>query len=133
MIYTKDNPKLVKNCFIFEGKDTFTGVVKDKKGNIAYFLNGKFHRKDEPAIEFADGSKFWILNNEYHREGRPAIEWTSGSKEWLLNGKHSRGDGPSFEYVDGGKSWYLNGMCYGRGNDFTNESWTRFVKLELLK
>ena len=62
MIYTKDNLKLV-NCFCcFQDKKTFTGVAKDKENDIAYYLNGKFHRENGPAIEYSDGGKSWYLN-----------------------------------------------------------------------
>ena len=87
MKYTKDNPKLVEYCFGFEGRKTFTGVVKDKEGTIVYYSNGKFHREDGPAIIGYDSSK----------------------------------------------GWYLNGKHYGWDDDCTNESWIRFVQLELLK
>ena len=110
MIYTKDNPKLVKNILCFENKETFTGVVEDSNGNTSYYLNGKAHREDGPAITYAHGRK-----------------------EWFLNGKRHREDGHAIELVDGYKSWYLNGKYYGMNDDFTNESWIRFVKLQLLK
>ena len=44
MIYTKNNPKLIESIYYFENKETFSGVVKDQYGDIAYYLNGKFHR-----------------------------------------------------------------------------------------
>ena len=33
------------------------------------------------------GAKEWWLNGKLHREDGPAIEWADGSKEWYLNGK----------------------------------------------
>jgi hypothetical protein len=45
-------------------------------GTKRWFLNGKPHREDGPAIEYPDGSKFWYLNGKYHREDGPAIEWS---------------------------------------------------------
>jgi len=36
-----------------------------------WFLNGKRHREDGPAIEFADGNKYWYLNNTKYTEA----EW----------------------------------------------------------
>jgi hypothetical protein len=35
----------------------------------------------------AYGSKFWYLNGKLHREDGPAIEWASGDKWWYLNNK----------------------------------------------
>jgi hypothetical protein len=55
-------------------------------GNKTWYLDGKCHREDGPAIEFADGSKRWYLNGKLHREDGPAIELANGSKFWYLNG-----------------------------------------------
>jgi hypothetical protein len=77
-------------------------------GSKCWFLNGKYHREDGPAIEFPDGTKGWYLNGKYHREDGPAIEIPGGTKEWFLNGKYHREDGPAIEGPDGTKRWYLN-------------------------
>jgi hypothetical protein len=55
-------------------------------GNKSWYLNGRRHRTDGPAIEQADGDKFWCLNGVLHRTDGPAIEWVDGDKEWYLNG-----------------------------------------------
>ena len=54
-----------------------------------YYIKGTYilHREDGPAIERADGSKFWYKNNKLHREDGPAIEYVSGYKEYYYNGK----------------------------------------------
>ena len=56
-------------------------------GDKAWYLNGKLHREDGPAIEYASGDKYWHLNDKRHREDGPAIEYADGDKEWYLNGK----------------------------------------------
>jgi hypothetical protein len=56
-------------------------------GAKPWFLIGKRHREDEPAIVWPKGSKCWTLNGQYHREDGPAIEWPNGTKKWYLNGK----------------------------------------------
>ena len=58
---------------------------------------------------YLDGYKEWFLNGKLHREDGPAIEYASGSKFWWLNGKRHREDGPAIEYAGGNKYWYLNG------------------------
>jgi len=60
-------------------------------------------------IENANGDKQWYLNGKLHREDGPAVEWTSGSKSWYLNGEKHREDGPAIEKANGHKRWYLNG------------------------
>jgi len=55
-------------------------------GDNFWYLNGKHHREDGPAIETANGNKYWYLNGKLHREDGPAIELASGDKFWYLNG-----------------------------------------------
>jgi hypothetical protein len=33
-------------------------------GNLFYYLNGKLHREDGPAIDLNNGFKFWNLNGK---------------------------------------------------------------------
>ena len=132
MIYTKDNPKLVENVFRFKGIKTFTGFVKDNN-LIIHYVNGKIHREDGHAIEeIYGGRKKWWLNDDRHREDGPAVEDVD-EKEWWLNGKRHREDGPAYEDCGGFKSWYLNNERHGVNDEFTNESWIKFIALILLK
>ena len=75
-------------------------------GNKYWWLNGKLHREDGPAIEYLDGTKAWFLNGKLHREDGPAVEYISRSKSWYLNGELHREDGPAIEYADGSKRWF---------------------------
>ena len=34
---------------------------------------------------YNDGFKIWCLNGKLHREDGPAVEWADGSKYWWLN------------------------------------------------
>ena len=78
-------------------------------GSGEWFLHGKYHREDGPAIERADGSKAWFLNGKRHREDGPAIEYADGSRRWWLHGKRHREDGPAIENADGTRRWWLHG------------------------
>ena len=40
---------------------TYTVTVEDD-GTKCWYLDGKRHREDGPAIEYADGDKSWFLN-----------------------------------------------------------------------
>ena len=96
--------------------DLNTNGSKDKE----WYLNGKLHRTEGPAIEQANGYKAWYLNGERHRTDGPAVEWTNGTfKEWWLNGKLHRTDGPAAEGANDYKAWYLNGERY------TQEEWKK--------
>ena len=57
---------------------------------------------------YPDGSKHWYLNGKRHREDGPAIELASGTTEWYMNDKLHREDGPAVEGSDGYKAYYLN-------------------------
>jgi hypothetical protein len=59
----------------------------DYNGTKRWYLNGRRHREDGPAVEYANGAKFWYLNGKLHREDGPAIEYTNGEKYWYLNDK----------------------------------------------
>ena len=85
-----------------------TYIVKvDNNGDKYWYLNGKRHREDGPAIEYTNGDKEWWINDKRHREDGPAIE-SNGSKFWYLNDKLHRKDGPAIEYTDGHKEWWIN-------------------------
>ena len=62
-------------------------VKVSANGTKEWYLNGKRHREDGPAIEYASGDKYWFLNGKRHREDGPAIELANGNKRWFLNGK----------------------------------------------
>ena len=57
----------------------------DVYGNKRWYINGKLHREDGPAIELKSGTKKWLVNNKFHRLDGPAIEWNDGSCEWWIN------------------------------------------------
>jgi hypothetical protein len=85
-------------------------VIVDKNGTKLWYLNGKLHRLDGPAMEWADGTKSWYLNGKCHRVDGPAVEGADGTKLWYLNGQCHRVDGPAMEWANGSKQWYLNGQ-----------------------
>ena len=84
-------------------------TVDERKTIRWYNEQGKLHREDGPAVERADGNKFWYRNDQRHREDGPAIEYADGTKFWYRNGQLHREDGPAIEYVNGRKYWYING------------------------
>ena len=59
--------------------------VIDKYGNKRWYdSDGKWHREDGPAIEYADGDKWWLKHGDWHREDGPAIDCTNGYKFYYL-------------------------------------------------
>ena len=43
-------------------------VTVEYNGDTRWYLNGKLHRVDGPAVEHADGSKEWYLNGKKYTE-----------------------------------------------------------------
>jgi hypothetical protein len=62
-------------------------VTVDEKGTERWFLNGKRHREDGPAVIYANGTQKWYRNDLLHREDGPAIVWFDGTHEWWINGE----------------------------------------------
>lgn len=54
---------------------------------IDFQLGDRRHRLDGPAVEYANGAKFWFVNDKSHRLDGPAIIWETGAKAWYVDGK----------------------------------------------
>tara|TARA_R110000868_G_scaffold408519_1_gene691811 strand:- start:40 stop:420 length:381 start_codon:yes stop_codon:yes gene_type:complete len=100
---------------------TYT-VTVEYDGTKRWYLDGKSHREDGPAVEYADGTKYWFLDDILHRTDGPAVEYVNGNKLWYLDGKLHRTDGHAVEYADGTKEWYLNDVQY------TEAEWSKRVQ-----
>jgi hypothetical protein len=78
-----------------------------------WWVNGKLHRTDGPAVIMDRNRKEWRVNGELHRTDGPAIVRVTGlgaDREWWVNGKKHRTAGPAVEYPGGGVEWWLNGQ-----------------------
>jgi len=71
------------------------------------------HATQEPDVRVSPlGSKDWYLHGKRHRDDGPAVELYNGDKHWYMDGLRHREDGPAVEYHDGDKLWYLHGKNY---------------------
>jgi hypothetical protein len=59
----------------------------------------------------------WVLNGKYHRKDGPAIEYDDGGKRWIVFGKAHRLDGPAEIYPGKFRYWHI----YGRHHHFVND------------
>jgi hypothetical protein len=71
-----------------------------------------------------DGTKRWWLNGKLHREDGPAVEVRDIYKVWYINGKRHRTDGPAYESHDGRKEWWINGI------QLTEQEWKYQVHID---
>jgi hypothetical protein len=90
----------------------YTMKVHDD-GRREWYLNGKRHREDGPAIVNPNGCEVWYLDGQLHCEDGPAVKHTINKyEEWYLNGKRHRKDGPAVKNEGGFKAWYFNGKLH---------------------
>lgn len=101
---TSDVPKDYTGIAIFK-------IFKDA-ARKEWYVEGKRHRIDGPAIIHEDGSKSWYRNGKLHREDGPAIEGAYGGKAWYLKGKLHRVGGPAIERVDNTNEWWFEDMLH---------------------
>jgi len=61
-------------------------TVEVTKDSTSWYKKGTsiLHREDGPAIEYANGDKYWYNEGKHHREDGPACEYAYGYKEWYL-------------------------------------------------
>jgi hypothetical protein len=53
--------KLRKREIVLSG---YTGCIKHDDGTKEWYQEGKYHKEDGPAIEYASGSKFWFIEDK---------------------------------------------------------------------
>ena len=61
-------------------------------GHKEWYLNGKQHREDGPAVEYANGDKSWYLNGKCYTESEHKAEMarrnnTCDGKTVVIDGK----------------------------------------------
>ena len=59
-------------------------VMDEYVNKYWYDSDGKLHREDGPAAEYANGDKLWYKHGKWHREDGPAIEYSNGSSSYYL-------------------------------------------------
>ena len=87
-------------------------TVKPNGTRRWYNESGQLHRSDGPAIEYANGDKYWYQNSQLHRTDGPAVECVNSDNLWYQNDLIHRTDGPAVEYADGTKFWYQNNQLH---------------------
>lgn len=85
--------------------------VTRRDGTVEYLdADGYEHREDGPAVERADGSKFWYKHGLRHRLDGPAVENANGHRSWWVDDQRHREDGPAVIHMNGAEEYYLMGF-----------------------
>ena len=97
--------------------ETVYTITVNNSGIFWRNKEGQLHRLGGlPAIEYANGGKFYYENDQRHRlGGLPAIECAPasgsehGDKYYYENGQFHRLGGPAIDRANGYKEWWING------------------------
>ena len=68
------------------------------------------------------GTQQWWVNGKLHREDGPAVVYVHGAKAWYINGLRHRLYGPAVEYANGRKWFFIAGV------EYTEEDYTIKIK-----
>ena len=69
-LYTLDNQFIEEtNCPPLN----FTGMIEYTSGSKSWWVDGKLHRLDGPAVEYADGTKSWFIDDKQVSEKQHAL------------------------------------------------------------
>ena len=92
-------------------------------GDVVYFLDGKVHRINGPAVISSDHELFiWVKNGKVHRDDLPAVESHDDSLQiYYEEGFKHRVNGPAQIYR-GQKEYWIYGKQYTDLDAYTNES-----------
>lgn len=103
---------------VAELQANYTVITRDR--NIRYFLFGRLHRVDGPAV--IGSIKMWFQMGRIHRVDGPAFE-SQSMQEWYCQGKWHRLDGPAIITSEGPSYWYQHGELHRVGGPaICNES-----------
>jgi len=97
--------------------ENYTKRTANRYGIIKHYnAKEELHRLDGPAVDLLDGmcgTKEWFIDGKRHRKDGPAVIWADGDKIWFLNDRRHRLDGPAVEYNDM-IVWCLLGVEYSK-------------------
>ena len=94
-------------------KSRIPEMIVDNDGSRQWYLNGKLHREEGPAVEHPNGNFEWYLQGKLHRTDGPAVEWPGGTREYFLHGQLHREDGPAIETSRSDyREWWYKGESY---------------------
>jgi hypothetical protein len=94
--------------------------VKISESEISWYLNGRLHRIDGPAVVTVTGTKIWYQHGVKHRSFGgidmyfPTVKYSNGNREWWYRGQRHRDGSPAIINADGHKEWYLYGELHSQ-------------------
>ena len=91
----------------FDIMSTFTTIGERK---VWRDEAGNRHREDGPAYVFSDpnyGREEWYIHGKLHRINEPAMMTSRGDQSWWVHGKLHRLNGPAVQFRSGKHHWWI--------------------------
>ena len=85
-----------------------------------WILNGQIHRAKGAAIKNSNGEEWWV-NGKRHRKDAPAMIKFIGEERWFWEGSLHRENGPAVKTAFGEEYWYFHGDHYIQQENGTKE------------
>ena len=63
-------------------------MITDAAGTQLWYVTGRLHRTDGPALIWANGTQLWYVTGRLHRTDGPAVIWANGHQEWWVRGQN---------------------------------------------
>jgi hypothetical protein len=60
--------------------------VKINRVSILYSRHGFYHKKNNAAIIWRNGTNKWYQYGKFHRDDGPAVNYSNGEKYWVKRG-----------------------------------------------
>ena len=91
--YLNNELEITFNSF-FPNEPSYIKIIDSDTEVMEWFLNGKHHREDGPAIKYLNGDTEWYQNGKRHRIDGPAVEFSKNSEnnKYYIDGKKITGN-----------------------------------------
>ena len=82
---------------------------------LFYDKDYNLHNENGPAVINPNGDCEWWLNGKKHRIDGPAISHDSDNYfEWWVDGKRHNENGPAICFANGNYSWFIDNINYSQ-------------------
>ena len=88
-------------------------------GDIKYLYKQNYHRLDGPANETYHGVFYWV-DGKLHRTNGPAIAWSNGEQSYWINDKLHRLDGPAVTWDNGEEFYFVDNKEVSKEDFYKN-------------
>lgn len=115
MVTHRPTPSLItprcttRNAFFEPCACAHECIATLRDGSYRIRRYGKLHHELGPAVARPDGTELWMQDGRPHRVDGAALNYADGRKEHYIHGYLHNLTGPAIEDPAGRNEWWLNG------------------------